>query len=195
MSREAFVQRNTKETEISLELRLEGKGSFEGSSGIGFFNHLLEMLIRHALFDFRLSCTGDLFVDGHHTVEDIGLVLGESFNQALGERKNIQRYGFIILPMDEALVLVALDLVHRPFLNYDINLSSPKVGDFEVELAEEFLRAFISSAAFTLHIHQISGKNTHHILEAVFKGIGRALRMACAIDPLEPDIPSTKGVL
>jgi len=195
MSREAFVQRKTKETEITLKLKLEGKGSFEGSSGIGFFNHLLEMLIRHALFDFRLSCTGDLFVDGHHTVEDIGLVLGESFNQALGERKNIQRYGFTILPMDEALVLVVLDLVHRPFLNYNINLSSSKVGDFEVELVEEFLRAFTSSAAFTLHIHQISGKNTHHILEAVFKGIGRALRMACAIDPLEPDIPSTKGVL
>ncbi|MDD4753111.1 MAG: imidazoleglycerol-phosphate dehydratase HisB [Desulfitobacteriaceae bacterium] len=193
--RTAFIERNTTETQISLELNIDGQGRFSGSSGIGFFDHMLTLFCRHGLFDLKLKMTGDLNVDGHHSVEDLGLVLGQAFSQALGEKKGINRYGTFFLPMDEALVMVSLDLSGRPYLVYNVSISVERIGEFDVELVSEFLRAFTVCGGVTLHVHKISGTNGHHIIEAIFKGLARALRQAVSLDNRETGIPSSKGIL
>jgi imidazoleglycerol-phosphate dehydratase len=194
--RSAEIERNTNETKITLSLNVDGAGKSAVSSGCGFLDHMLTLLAAHARFDLALTCVGDTHVDYHHTTEDIGIVLGAAFRTALGDRAGITRYGFAMLPMDEALVETTVDLSGRAWLSSDIKCLTEKVGDFDTELAEEFLRAFVRTAEATLHIRQLRGTNSHHILEAVFKGLGRALRQAAAIDPaLGGAVPSTKGVL
>lgn len=194
--RQAAISRKTAETDIQLTLSLDGKGESQIDTGCGFLDHMLTLLALHARFDLTVSCQGDTRVDYHHTVEDIGIVLGQAFAQALGDKKGIQRYGSIALPMDEALVLCAVDLSGRCTLRYTMYIPTPKVGDFDTELAEEFFLGFARAAAATVHFRQLDGTNSHHILEAAFKGLGRALRQAVRIDP-EADnaIPSTKGTL
>ncbi|MGI6066717.1 MAG: imidazoleglycerol-phosphate dehydratase HisB [Bacillota bacterium] len=193
--RTAFIERETTETQISLELNIDGQGKFSGSSGIGFFDHMLTLFCRHGLFDLTLQMTGDLNVDGHHSMEDLGLVLGQAFTQALGEKKGITRYGTCFLPMDEALVMVSLDLSGRPYLVYNVSIPVERVGEFDVELVPEFLRAFAVCGGVTLHVLKISGANGHHIIEALFKGLARALRQAVSLDNRETGIPSSKGIL
>jgi imidazoleglycerol-phosphate dehydratase len=194
--RTARIERETKETRISLELNLDGTGRGEIDSGCGFLNHMLELFARHGDFDLKLRCRGDLDVDGHHTVEDIGICLGQAFTQALGDKRGICRYGQFLLPMDETLVLCACDLSGRDYLGWAVELPAQKVGDFDTELAKEFWLAFVRNCPASVHLRQLAGENTHHILEAVFKGMGRTLKMAVAMDPKHSDeIPSTKGVL
>lgn len=194
--REAQIERNTRETQIKLALKLDGTGAAQIDSGCPFLNHMLELLTAHAGFDLSVCCRGDVAVDYHHTTEDIGIVLGRAIRQALGDKRGINRYGQRLLPMDEALVLVALDFSGRAFLNYDVELFAQKVGDFDTELAEEFMQALCREAGLTLHFKRLAGHNTHHILEACFKGLGRALREAVAFDAAAAGrIPSTKGVL
>ena len=194
--RNASTERKTKETEICLYLELDGKGTSEIDTGCGFFDHMLQLFAAHARFDLKLTCRGDLQVDCHHTVEDTAIVLGNCFKEALGDKKGICRYGSVTLPMDEALVLVALDISGRSYLNYNVAIAAEKVGEFDTELGEEFMQAFARSAGITLHIEQLEGTNAHHILEAVFKALARALKQAVAIDPAAKDeIPSTKGTL
>lgn len=193
--RKAAIERVTRETSIRLSLNIDGKGCFTGTTGIGFFDHMLELTARHSLCDLSLEVAGDLHVDAHHTVEDVGIVFGQALNSALGEKKKIRRYGSICLPMDEALVLVALDLSGRPFLAYDVHVPVWTVGNFPTELVPEFFRALVNNAGLTLHLRLLSGENSHHIIEALFKGFGRALREAVSINPLETGIPSTKGRL
>lgn len=192
---QAIVERNTAETQIRLELKLNGQGKYEGSSGIGFFDHMLTLFCRHSLFDCSLEMTGDLQVDGHHTIEDLGLVLGQALKEALGDKEGITRYGTFFAPMDEALIMVSLDLSGRPYLNFNIGPLAEKVGNFDTELVQEFLRAFAFSGGITLHLHKISGTNSHHIIEGIFKALARALRQATAIDGREKGVPSTKGLL
>ncbi len=194
--RTAQIERETQETWISLELNLDGTGQGEINSGCGFLNHMLELFARHGDFDLKLQCRGDLDVDAHHTVEDIGICLGRAFTQALGDKRGICRYGQFLLPMDEALVLCAADLSGRDYLSWAVELPAHKVGDFDTELAKEFWLAFVRNCPASVHLRQLAGENTHHILEAVFKGMGRTLKMAVALDPRHSDeIPSTKGVL
>ena len=193
--RRAQLERKTKETEISLMLDLDSEGQSNISTGIGFFDHMLCLFSGHGRFILDLSCKGDLEVDSHHTVEDIGIVLGKAINEALGSREGIKRYGNSMVPMDEALALVSMDLSNRPYLYYDIPFSAPKVGDMETEMFEEFFRAVSSNARMTLHIKLIHGKNNHHIIEAVFKAFARALREAVTIDPEIKGVLSTKGSL
>ena len=193
--RVAEVIRNTAETQIKLALNIDGTGSFQGSSGIGLFDHMLTLFAKHGLFDISLECTGDIQVDAHHTVEDVGLVLGEAFNKASGDKRGIARYGQRFVPMDEALVLVAVDISGRPFTVFDMSLASERLGEFETELTEDFFRALAAKAGLTLHIKQFSGRNTHHIIEAGFKACSAALREAYALDSRRTDIPSTKGIL
>lgn len=194
--RAATVTRDTNETEITLTLWLDGDGRREISTGIGFFDHMLELLAAHGRFDLNLTCKGDTHVDGHHTVEDVGISLGTAFAESLGDKRGITRYGSMLLPMDEALLLVALDISGRACLVLDTDISAPMVGDFDTQLVEEFLLAFSRSLGLTLHVRQLAGKNAHHIIEAIFKGLGRALAQAVALDPRRPgEIPSTKGVL
>lgn len=195
MERNAEIMRTTGETSISLKLEIDGQGILKGSSGIGFFDHMLNLFSRHSGFNLTLESKGDLEVDGHHTVEDIGIVLGQALGKALGDKAGINRYGHIILPMDEALVMLAVDLSGRPFLNYNVPLPSPKVGEFDTELVEEFVRALVINGGITLHVKLLAGQNTHHIIEAVFKGLGRVLRRAVAYDERFQGVPSTKGVL
>ena len=201
--RKATISRDTKETKITVDLTLEG-GKVEVKSGSGFFDHMLTLFATHGNFGLTVKCAGDYEVDFHHSVEDIGIVLGEAFKQALGDKVGINRYGDIILPMDEALVLVALDLGGRSFLNYSVPLKAsrlgddgdeqnPKVGFFDCELIEEFFLAFARSLGANIHIKELDGKNTHHILEGVFKGFGRAMKKACEVTG--NTLPSTKGVL
>ncbi|HIV86559.1 MAG TPA: imidazoleglycerol-phosphate dehydratase HisB [Candidatus Pygmaiobacter gallistercoris] len=193
--RQATVARKTNETDIQLTLTLEGETS-RIDTGCGFLDHMLELFARHGGFGLELSCKGDTRVDYHHTVEDIGIVLGEAFRQALGDKRGINRYGSFLLPMDEALVLVAVDLSGRTTCCCELQLPAPKVGDFDTELGEEFFLGFCRGGEFTLHLRQLAGKNTHHILEAAFKGFGRAMAIAVALDSRHPDtLPSTKGVL
>lgn len=192
----AKIERKTKETEVSIYLNLDGQGKAEISTGCGFLNHMLELFASHAKFDLIVKCKGDLDVDCHHTVEDIGIVLGSCLNEAIGDKMGIFRYGSFTLPMDEALIMVALDISGRSFLNYNVAIIADKVGDFDTELGEEFLQAFVRTAQITLHIEQLEGKNAHHILEAIFKALARALRKAVSIDLESKDqIPSTKGIL
>ena len=194
--REASVARKTAETQIELTLNLDGTGKSTIASGVGFLDHMLTLFARHGRFDLTLSCQGDTWVDDHHSTEDIAIALGEALAQALGNKAGIIRYGSMLLPMDEALVLCAVDLSGRSCLRYAAELPASKVGTFDTELAEEFMAALTRSAGMTLHIRQLDGKNTHHIIEAMFKALGRALKEAVAICPeYQDEIPSTKGVL
>ena len=196
MSRSASIERNTKETDIRVTLELDGTGQAELDTGIGFFDHMLDGFARHGLFDLNVYVDGDLDVDCHHTVEDTGIVLGNAIKEAVGDKKGIRRYGSCILPMDEALVLCAVDLSGRCTLNWDVHCKTEKVGDFDVECASEFWLGFARNVTATLHFVQFAGENTHHILEACFKGAGHALAAAVAIDAAHRDeIPSTKGLL
>lgn len=194
--RESFIQRKTAETDITLRLELDGTGAGTIDTGVGFLDHMLTLFARHGGFDLDVQCDGDTDVDDHHSVEDIGICLGKAFSQALGDKKGITRYGSFLLPMDEALVLVAVDISGRDTLRYGLDIPTQKVGAFDAELVQEFLLAFVRSAGLTLHIRQLDGVNSHHIIEAAFKGLGRALAQAVAMDPKRADqIPSTKGVL
>ena len=192
--REAKIVRTTRETDISLYLNLDGTGKCEIDSGCGFLDHMLELFAKHARYDLTVKCKGDTHVDYHHTTEDIGIALGEAFNQAIANKAGIFRYGDIILPMDESLILCAVDISGRPYLGFCCDMPTPKVGDFDSELCEEFMLGFVRNAGVTLHIRKICGKNTHHIIEGVFKALGRTLAKATAIDVrLGGEIPSTKG--
>jgi len=193
--RTGTVRRTTRETDISLTLDLDGSGRWNIRSGVPFFDHMLSHVAVHALFDLDLTCQGDTEVDDHHTVEDIGIALGQALAQAVGDKAGIARYGSILMPMDEALVLVAVDFSGRGLLVYDVPLNVPTVGRFDTELVPEFLRALAHQAGITLHVKRIHGANTHHLIEAVFKGLGRALGQAVGRDPRRQGIPSTKGVL
>lgn len=194
--RTSEIKRKTAETDISLKINLDGSGVSKINTGVGFFDHMMTLFASHGRFDIELNCIGDVNVDAHHTVEDIGICLGRAFSEALGEKRGICRYGSMILPMDEALILTAVDFSGRGYLALDTAIPSPKVGDFDTELVEEFWLAFIRNADCTLHIKQLAGTNTHHIIEGIFKSAARALRAAVALDPTAADkIPSTKGVL
>ncbi len=194
--RTSQISRKTAETDIRLSLNLDGDGSSKIDTGCGFLDHMLTLFARHGRFDLDVECKGDTWVDDHHTVEDVGIVLGTAFAEALGNKKGICRYGDTILPMDEALILSAVDLSGRAFLGYALNIPTEKVGTFDTELCEEFWLAFVRTSQSTLHIRQLAGKNSHHIIEGAFKSVARSLRDAVAIDPLfANDIPSTKGVL
>lgn len=194
--REAVIERNTKETQISLKLNLDGRGESNVNTGCGFLDHMLTLFAKHGRFDLQVTCVGDKEVDFHHSVEDVGICLGKAFTNALGDKKGINRYGSTVLPMDEALIMTAVDLSGRCLLVKDMNIPSAKVGDFDTELVEEFLSAFSRNAECTLHVKQFSGSNTHHIIEGTFKSLARSLKTAVAIDPdFKDEIPSTKGVL
>jgi len=194
--RTATITRNTAETKIELTLTLDGSGKSEIDSGCGFLDHMLTLFARHGRFDLTLTCKGDTYVDDHHTVEDIGIALGMAFSEALSDKKGITRYGSMLLPMDEALILSAVDLSGRSMLCYNLTIPTAKVGSFDTELVEEFLLGFVRNAACTLHVKQLAGTNSHHIIEGAFKSLGRALSAAVAIDERFADeIPSTKGVL
>ena len=194
--RTATIIRKTAETDISLTLCLDGKGVSDIRTGCGFLDHMLTLFARHGRFDLTVRCVGDTHVDYHHSVEDIGICLGKAFTEALGDKRGITRYGQFLLPMDETLVLCACDLSGRDYLGWGVELPSMTVGDFDTELAEEFWLAFVRNCPASIHIRQMAGKNTHHILEAIFKGMGRTLKMAVAMDEKHlNDIPSTKGTL
>ncbi len=194
--RKAEVNRRTGETDIRILLDLDGTGRSVIDTGVGFMDHMLTLFARHGRFDLEVTCKGDTRVDDHHSVEDIGIALGKAFEQALGEKKGVIRYGSTILPMDESLILSAVDLSGRGLLVYDLQIPAEKVGTFDTELTEEFFRALAHNACATLHIRQLSGGNSHHIIEGAFKSVARSLRTAVAIDPACADeIPSTKGVL
>ena len=194
--RQATITRQTKETDIELTLNLDGSGACEVDTGCGFLDHMLDALGRHALVDLRVTCRGDTHVDDHHTVEDVGIVLGMALRQALGDKRGIARYGDCLLPMDEALVLAAVDLSGRAYLQYDLCIPTQKVGTFDTELVREFFLALTREAGITLHLRQLTGQNSHHIIEAAFKGFARALRQAVAQDAaLAGRINSTKGAL
>ena len=189
------LERKTSETDIKLSLCLEG-GDCEINTGCGFLDHMLTLFAKHGSFGLKVSCIGDTHVDYHHTTEDIGICLGTAFKKALGDKSGIIRYGDIILPMDEALILCAVDISGRAFLSYEVYPPTEKVGDFDTELVKEFLMGFVRAADVTLHVRQMSGENSHHILEGVFKALGRTLNKACEIDPkMNGVVPSTKGVL
>lgn len=194
--RSAQITRKTAETDIKLTLNIDGKGISNIQSGCGFLDHMLTLFARHGRFDIALSCTGDTNVDYHHTVEDIGICLGRAFFEALGDRRGIVRYGSMLLPMDEALIMTAVDISGRCYLDYGLHNLADKVGDFDTELCEEFFLGFVRNALITLHIQQEAGTNTHHIIEGIFKSVARAMRQATSIEEgFEDEIPSTKGVL
>ena len=194
--RTATMNRKTAETDISLTLNLDGTGTSSISSGCGFLDHMLTLFAKHSRFDLTVNCQGDTYVDDHHTVEDIGIALGQAFADALGEKRGIVRYGDTVLPMDEALILTAVDISGRGYLGYDLQIPTEKVGTFDTELVEEFWLAFTRNSGVTLHIRQMAGRNSHHIIEGAFKSAARSLRQAVAIDKAFADeIPSTKGVL
>jgi imidazoleglycerol-phosphate dehydratase len=194
--RKAEVCRRTGETDIRVNLTLEGSGESAIDTGVGFLDHMLTLFARHGRFDLEVSCKGDTYVDDHHSVEDIGIALGKAFDRALADRKGVVRYGSTILPMDESLILSAVDLSGRGLLVYDLLIPAQKVGTFDTELTEEFFRAFAHNAGATLHLKQLDGKNSHHIIEGAFKSVARSLRTAVAVDAaFAEEIPSTKGVL
>jgi len=191
----ATVERKTKETEISVELNLDGTGEYEVSTGIPFFDHMLESFARHGLFDLRLRAKGDLDVDTHHTIEDVGIALGQAVNEALGTTAGIRRYGFFVLPMAEAKVDVAVDVSNRPYLVYRVECANDRIGKFDVSLTEDFLYAFSQNAGLDLHVELRYGKSPHHIVEAIFKGLARALRISVERDPRVVGLPTVKGAL
>jgi imidazoleglycerol-phosphate dehydratase len=194
--RTAQISRQTAETEISVEINLDGTGAYDNQTGVGFFDHMLDQLSRHSLIDMTIRAKGDYHIDDHHTVEDTGIALGQALVQALGDKRGIRRYGECHLPMDDAQVRAALDLSARPFLIWNVDLPTPKIGTFDTELVREFFQALSTHGGITLHVDQIHGFNSHHIAEAAFKAVARALRMAVEPDPRKADaIPSTKGTL
>lgn len=194
--RSAQINRKTNETDIRLTLNLDGTGKSNIQSGVGFLDHMLTLFARHGRFDLDLVCDGDTYVDDHHSVEDIGIALGQAFEQALGDKRGITRYGSFILPMDESLILTAVDISGRAHLNYDLHIPTQKVGTFDTELTEEFFLGFVRNANMTLHLKQLEGKNSHHIIEGTFKSVARTLKQAVAIEErFKDEIPSTKGVL
>ncbi len=194
--RTSRLTRNTEETKIQLFLDLDGTGKSEINTGVGFLDHMLTLFAKHGRFDLTVKCDGDTYVDAHHTTEDIGITLGRAFAEALGEKRGIIRYGSTILPMDETLILSAVDISGRSHLEWDVPLPTQKVGDFDTELAKEFWLGFVRQAGLTLHVRELSGENSHHIIEGVFKSVARTLRTAVAIDEkFKDEIPSTKGVL
>ena len=193
--RKASVKRETNETDISMDFAIDGSGKAEISTGIGFFDHMLNSFTRHGLFDMKLSVKGDLYVDTHHSIEDTGIVLGQAIKEAIGDKKSIKRYGSVILPMDEALVLCSLDLSGRPYLVCDAEFTTDRVGYFDTEMVKEFFHAISYSAGMNLHIKVLSGSNNHHIIEGIFKAFAKALDEATITDPRIKDIMSTKGSL
>lgn len=193
MTRHALVNRSTKETTIEIEVDLDGGGAVSASTGIPFFDHMLDQLGRHGGFDLRIAATGDLDIDTHHTIEDVGIVLGTAFREALGDKVGVRRFASGLFPLDEALVQVALDLSGRPYLAYDVDPVSEWIGTFDPQLAEEFWRAFSQAAGITLHLRSIDGRNGHHVIEASFKGVARCLRDAVRVESTQ--LPSTKGSL
>ena len=195
MDRRAEVERKTNETEITLCLNIDGTGKGEINTGVGFFDHMLNLFVKHGLFDLKLEAKGDLNVDGHHTVEDIGIVLGQALKDAAGEKRSIKRYGASFVPMDEALAMVVLDLSGRPFLVFDARFTGDKAGEMDTELVEEFFRAVAFNAGINLHIKVFYGSNNHHIIEAIFKAFGKALDEATSIDERIDGVMSTKGML
>lgn len=194
--RTSEIKRKSAETDITLSLNLDGTGKSEIDTGCGFLDHMLTLFASHGRFDLSVSCVGDVQVDDHHTVEDVGICLGRAFREALSDKRGITRYGSLALPMDECLILAAVDLSGRAYLGYEMEIPAAKVGSFDTELGEEFFFAFVREAGATLHVRQLAGKNSHHLLEGAFKAVARALRAAVAIDPsLGGEIPSTKGAL
>lgn len=194
--REAHIKRKTNETDIEMTLNLDGTGKNEINTGCGFLDHMLELFARHGRMDLTVKCVGDTHVDYHHTVEDVGIVLGQAFAEAVGEKRGISRYGSILLPMDETLILASIDISGRAYLNYDVHIPTPAVGGMDTELVEEFFISFVRNSDVTLHIKQLEGKNSHHIIEGIFKAFGRALCKAVFEDKtLGGEIPSTKGIL
>lgn len=194
--RRAQITRKTAETAISVELNLDGTGQYDNQTGVGFFDHMLDQLSRHSLIDMTIRAEGDLHIDDHHTVEDTGIAIGQALVEALGDKKGIRRYGECHLPMDDAQVRAALDLSARPFLIWNVDFAAPKIGTFDTELVREFFQALATHGGITLHIDQIHGFNAHHVAEAAFKAVARALRVAVETDPRKAeDIPSTKGAL
>lgn len=193
--RQKTIKRHTNETRISLTFTIDGSGSGTISTGIAFFDHMLDLFRHHGLFDLELSVDGDLEIDGHHTVEDVGICLGRALREALGDAKGIMRYASGIIPMDEALCQVAIDISNRPTLVFNCDMPKSTLGSFDVELAEEFFKAFVTNAGITLHIDMLRGSNLHHMIEAMFKALGQILDRATQIDPRKSNIPSTKGVL
>ncbi|MBU2983301.1 imidazoleglycerol-phosphate dehydratase HisB [Lentibacter algarum] len=194
--RTATVTRDTNETKITAELNLDGTGTYNNQTGIGFFDHMLDQLARHAMIDMKVRCEGDLHIDDHHSVEDVGIALGQALAKAVGDKAGITRYGSCLLPMDDALVRAALDISGRPFLIFNVDMPTAKIGTFDTELVREFFQAFSTHAGLTLHVDALHGYNSHHIAEAAFKSVARALRMALEADPRAAGaIPSTKGTL
>lgn len=194
--RKAKVERKTKETDIAVEINLDGSGKYSINTSIPFLDHMLSLMCKHGLFDTKLKAKGDIEIDYHHTVEDVGIVLGKAIKQALGDMKGISRYGQASVPMDEALASVSLDISGRPYLVYKVEFpKKSKLKDFDPDLIEDFLQAFVGNSGITLHVNVLYGRNTHHIIEAIFKGIGRALKQAVTIDPRIKGLPTTKGKL
>ena len=194
--RSATITRTTAETDITVEINLDSTGIYDNQTGVGFFDHMLDQLSRHALIDMKIRAKGDLHIDDHHTVEDVGIALGQALSKAMGDKRGIVRYGACLLPMDDALVRAALDLSARPFLIWNVTLPTPKIGTFDTELVREFFQALSTHGGITLHVDQLHGFNSHHIAEAAFKAVARALRDALETDPRKADaVPSTKGAL
>ena len=194
--RQSEISRKTGETDVQVRLDLDGTGEYAIDTGVGFLNHMLELFARHGRFNLQVSCKGDTWVDDHHSTEDIGIALGQAFDKALGDRKGITRYGSMLLPMDESLIESAVDISGRGMLAYGLDIPTEKVGTFDTELVEDFFQAFAQNARCTLHIRQLAGRNSHHIIEGAFKSVARSLRAAVKIDPdTAGEIPSTKGVL
>ena len=194
--RQSEISRKTGETDVLVTLDLDGTGEYAIDTGVGFLNHMLELFARHGRFNLRVTCKGDTWVDDHHSTEDIGIALGQAFDKALGDRKGITRYGSMLLPMDESLIESAVDISGRGMLAYGLDIPTEKVGTFDTELVEDFFQAFAQNARCTLHIRQLAGRNSHHIIEGAFKSVARSLRAAVKIDPdTAGEIPSTKGVL
>ncbi|MBM3360609.1 MAG: imidazoleglycerol-phosphate dehydratase HisB [Betaproteobacteria bacterium] len=196
MNRSASVSRNTNETKIEVSINLDGQGNAKLNTGIGFLDHMLDQVARHGMFDLEVSAKGDLHIDAHHTVEDVGIVLGQAFNKAIGDKKGITRYGSAIIPLDEALSRVVLDISGRPGLEFDVEFKRAAIGEFDVDLIHEFFQGFVNHANITMHIDNLKGDNAHHQAETIYKAFGRALKMAVCIDPKISGItPSTKGSL
>ena len=194
--RTAKISRKTAETDISVEINLDGSGTYDNETGVGFFDHMLDQLARHSLIDMTIRCAGDTHIDDHHSVEDVGIALGQALTEALGDKRGIRRYGACLLPMDDALVRAALDLSGRPYLVWEMDLPTPKIGQFDTELVREFFQAFSTHGGITLHVTALNGINSHHMAEAAFKSVARSLREAVEPDPRKADaIPSTKGAL
>lgn len=195
LARTASIDRQTAETKITLQLNIDGSGKSEIKTGVGFLDHMLTLFAKHGLFDLNVKCDGDIQVDAHHTTEDIGICLGQAFRDALGDKRGIVRYGHIVLPMEETLVTLAVDLSGRNYMVFNAPMTSPKIGEFDSELVEDFWYAFTSNAMCNLHVLMHYGRNSHHIAEAIFKAAARALRTATTQDPRQTGVPSTKGVL